>query len=164
MDLFSVLLIVFAIGYLLRKIFSKKSSQGRSYNLTDTQLNFRQHQIKDQLQSLTDQLSPDQQKVIEINEYIKQNIRPFRFWEWLYWTVESRFLLSYGLAMSMVLGWIFLPFYFGVPIFPIISFWAFMYVDVLLYKRRNFLAVIKWDSEFTRRYGKFLEDFDRKYK
>ena len=138
MDIFTVILIVYAIGYLLNKIFSKKSSQNQSYNLTDTQLNFRKTMARsssdDQLKELLERhLTPEELKFIEMHKYIHQNQRPFRFSEWLYWTVEAKFLLTYSIAISMVLGWIILPFFFGVQIFPIISFWAFIYVDVILY-------------------------------
>lgn len=176
MDGIGTLFLICIVGFFIGRIFKhmKSSSQNgfvNDRNLTDTQRNFRKTmaaQDQDSKQLLLDNLvksfTPFQRKTIEMSKYITQNLRPFRFYEWLFWSVKLNFLLSYGNMIFVIAGWIIFPLYIGLPVPFIVTIPIIIAMDLILYKRHRYYEVVKWDPEFTRKYGTLLEELKAKYK
>ena len=64
----------------------------------------------------------------------------------------------------VIVGWIIFPLYIGLPVPFIITIPIIIVMDLMLYKRQRYFEVVKWDPEFTRKYGKLLEELKAKYK
>lgn len=169
--LFLIFIAAYAVGKFFKNMKSSRSGSFNNRNLTDTQINFRNVMAQDQdnneqllSNNLLKSLTPFQRKLIEMGEYITKNTRPFRFYEWLTWSVELKFLSFYGNMFLVVVSWIILPLYLGVPIPFFITIPIIIAMDLILYRRMRYYEVVKWNPEFTNRFGKVLEDLKTKYK
>lgn len=169
---FGTLIFIVVLAIVFNKLFfGKKKSSVDDSGLTDTQKNFRQIMAKDQLEkqinsdgTLMNLFTPHQQKILEMSRYITENTRPFNFFEWMVWAPVSQFVFYYTMNMLLVVvGWILLPIFMGWPI-SIVVMPMTIALDLIMYQKHRYNEVVKWDPEFTRKFGGLLDELKQKYK
>ena len=94
------------------------------------------------------------QKIKEMENFIRQNLRPFNVWEWLYWPVELRFLGAYMVHILpiLVLG-ILVPIMFSIPVVWWVVAGVLVYIDIRAYQRYLMLEATIWNPEWHKKFG-----------
>lgn len=138
-----------------------KHLSGTGVPLTDTQIHFREQMAivkkeqeeKDSL--LEDKFTTEQQRLIKISLYIQKYKRPFRFYEWLTNSVDSRLMLNYIVNLvAIVFGLIVFPIYQGWPIMTYAIGAFVVFYDLLIYRKQRILEVTEWNPDFQKKFGK----------
>ncbi len=170
MSIFNIL-IFFAIGYMGYKLFIKSKSKNTDSDtmtdgspLTDTQINWRRQQAemaKENPELYDPNYDPRntssslrtinrQSSLAEVQQYIKENKRKFKFLEWLFWDMDPRFIRRYVINVGIFLAIWFGPMLFGVDASVGFAFIVLIILDLVLYSQQRVLEITTWDPEFVK--------------
>ncbi len=122
--------------------------------LSDTQREWRERRNSEITREYHKNEGDRVQRTKDMESFIRQNLRPFNVWEWLYWPVELRFLGAYMIHILpiLVLG-ILVPIMFGLPVVWWVVAGVLVYIDIRAYQRYLMFAATIWNPEWHKRFG-----------
>ena len=87
-------------------------------------------------------------------QYIRKNIRPFKFGEWLAWPVEPPMVKNYLMRMGVIFVIFFgSPLFLGWPLMIELIIGIIAWTDYGMYRYKLVLEVTLWNPEYMERFG-----------
>lgn len=173
MGLIELVLILVVIFWLFRYLSNKSKKQNsnqQNIGLTETQIRWRQQQqlkkesersndpYERKWQDFEDQIGPEEanfrRQLIEEIAYVSRNMRPFKFSEWMVYTIDptltTRYIFTNVWFFIMLIG---IPlFIFGSPMIIMYTTATIVY-DLWMYHVHRVFEVTEWNSEYQEKYG-----------
>lgn len=154
-------LILFGIiGFILYKMMNAKKttenqdSEEGEFQLTEVQKEWRRKRAMEKMSQEHQGLHEQADVILQQNQYILDNIRPFNFYEWLAWAVQPELFQFYlSVTLPMFLIGTFGPLFFGfAPLFFVVAPVVLFY-DIRAYKQMRICEVTIWNDEWHKKFG-----------